>query len=354
MRIVKALSLALLIASLFSSLSFAAQQDRISGSLTGGQRHVLKGNVRHQALPEYDQGRVDPGMHLGTITLQTAPTAAQESALKQLLAQQQERKSPNYHKWITPAQYADRFGLSQNDMQQLVAWLSAQGFTMIEPAHGRNWISFTGTAGEVENAFGTEIHHFNVKGELHYANATPPQIPAASRWHSRWRAWAGRFPPRPMGINVSVSDRTTSTAGRNLRRQFIAPGDIYTIYDISPLLTATPTKIDGTGQKAGDHRGATEIFQSDITDFRTGFGLSAISCTAPNDMITACSDPHFSYVWVEADPTLVGRRRSAEADLDLEWSGAIAPGAQIVFVNSGDVFIPLYYAIDQQGTLGER
>ena len=146
MRILKALLLALLIASLFSSLSFAAQQDRISGSLASGERHVLKGNIRHQALPEYDQGRVDPGMQLGTMTLLTAPTPAQESAIKLLLAQQQDRKSPNYHKWITPEQYADRFGLSPNDIQQLVAWLSAQGFTMIEPAHGRNFITFTGTA----------------------------------------------------------------------------------------------------------------------------------------------------------------------------------------------------------------
>jgi len=350
MRIVKALSLSLLVASLFSSLSFAAQQDRISGSLASGQSHGLKGNVRHQALPQYDQGRVDPAMRLGTMTLLTAPTAAQQSAIKQLLAQQQDRKSPNHHKWITPEQYADRFGLSQNDMQQLVAWLSAQGFTMIEPAHGRNWISFTGTAAQVETAFGTEIHHYNVKGELHYANATAPQIPAALAGIVTGVRGLDDFHPRPMGVRRARPDYFYN--GGTYTAQYIAPGDIYTIYDINPL---HKNGIDGSGQILAI-MGATDIYLSDLNDFRTGFGLPAISCTAgnpPNDLVTACSDPHFSYVLGGADPGPVGGNTLEEADLDLEWSGAIAPGAQIIFVNSTDAFTSFYYAIDNQSTLGE-
>jgi len=345
MRILKALSLALLIASVFSSLSFAAQQDRISGSLSSGENHVLKGNIRHQARPEFDQGRVDPGMQLGTITLQTAPTAAQESAIKLLLAQQQDRKSPNYHKWLTPEQYADRFGLSENDMQKMVAWLAAQGFTMIEPARGRNFITFTGTAAQVESVFGTEIHHYNVKGEVHYANATAPQIPAALAGIVVGMHGLDDFRLKAMNVKSARPNYYSSA----LQSQFIAPGDIYTMYDINPLLTATP-KIDGTGQKVGIV-GQTEIFQSDINDFRTNFGLSSISCTAgtiPNDIITACNDPHFSYIAANGGPTQVSGNDIGEADLDLEWSGAIAPGAQIVFVTSGDVFNSLYYAIDNK------
>ena len=343
MRIVKALSLALVIV-LFSSLSFAAQQDRISGSLSSGESHVLKGNIRHQARPEYDQGRVDPGMPLGTITLQTAPTAAQESAIKLLLEQQQDRKSPNYHKWITPEQYAERFGLSENDMQKMVAWLAAQGFTMIQPARGRNWISFSGTAAQVENVFGTEIHHYNVKGELHYANAAAPKIPAALAGIVVGVRGLDDFHPKPMGVKRT---RPNYFYNGSFSGQFIAPGDIYTMYDISPLLTAGN---NGAGQKLAII-GETEIYQSDINDFRTNFGLSPISCTTadpvPNDIITACSDQHFSYVVGGAAPTL-SNGDLGESDLDLEWSGAIAPGAQIVFVTSSNVWDSLYYAIDQK------
>jgi hypothetical protein len=344
MRIVKALSLAVLVASLSSSLSFAAQQDRISGSLANGQTHVLKGNVRHEARPEYDQGRVDPGMQLGTITLLTAPTAAQERAIKLLLAQQQDRKSPNYHKWLTPEQYADRFGLSQNDIQQMVAWLAAQGFTMIQPARGRNFITFTGTGAQVESAFGTEIHHYNVQGKLHYANATAPQIPAALAGIVVGMHGLDDFHLRAMNVKRARPDYFYN--GAQFSGQFIAPGDIYTMYDINPLLTAGN---NGAGQKLAVV-GQTEIFQSDINDFRTNFGLSSISCTTeaaiPNDIITACSDQHFSYISALGGPGEVSADDIGESDLDLEWSGAIAPGAQIVFVTSGDVFNSIYYAID--------
>jgi subtilase family serine protease len=331
---------ALLIAVVFSTFSLAATLDRISGALTNGQTVALKGNVHRKAVQQFDQGPVDPAMRLGTITLMTLPTAAQVQALKQLLAQQQDRKSANYHKWITPEQYADRFGLSQNDMQQMASWLRSKGFSGVSTARGRNWISFTGTAAQVQSAFGTEIHRYNVNGELHYANATAPVVPAAMRGVISGLRGLHDFLPRPMGIHRSHPNYYSS----NLQLQFIAPGDIATIYDIGALYSAG---IDGTGQTLAV-MGQTDIYLADITDFRTGFGLSAISCTTDaNDVITSCSDPHFSYVKAgTTDPGLSTNGDISEADLDLEWSGAIAPGAQIIYVNSTDTFTSFYYAID--------
>ena len=100
-------------------------------------------------------------------------------ALTQLVAEQQDRRSPNYRKWLTPEQWADRFGLSHGDIQKLTAWLKSQGFTVLNVARGRNWITFSGTAAQVQSAFGTEIHRYNVGGEMHVANASAPKIPAA-------------------------------------------------------------------------------------------------------------------------------------------------------------------------------
>jgi subtilase family serine protease len=348
MRILKSLLPALVIASLLSSLSYAAAPDRISGALTSGQTVPLRGNVHHLAQPQFDQGPVDPAMRLGTITLATVPTAAQQKAINQLLAQQQDRKSSNYHKWLTPEQYADRFGLSQNDMQQMASWLKSKGFTMIQQARSRNWISFTGTAAQVQSAFGTEIHHFNVKGQLHYANASTPQIPAAfSRVVTGFRG-LDDFRPRPHGIrrNTRVHPDYNSTNFGDLA----APGDIATIYDINALYAAG---IDGSGQTLAV-MGQTDIYLADITDFRTGFGMSAISCTTNgSNVITACNDPHFSYVLDGVDPGLSVNGDISEADLDLEWSGAVARGAQIVYVNSSDTFTSYYYAVANQSTLGE-
>jgi hypothetical protein len=339
---VKSLLSALLAAVCFATLSHAAAPDRIQGSLAIGKTVVLEGNVRHEALPKFDEGPVDPAMPLGTIVLLTMPTSAQQVSLAQLLAQQQDRNSSSFHEWLTPEQYAERFGLSPNDAQQIAAWLQAQGFSMIHVARGRNWISFTGTAAQVQNAFRTELHHYNVNGELHYANAIAPAIPAALEGIVTGMRGLSDFLPKPMGIarQAGVHPDYESSAYGDL----VAPGDIATIYDINALYNAG---IDGTGEKLAV-MGQTDIYLADIADFRTGFGLTAISCTTNSSgVITACSDPHLEYVLDGTDPGLAAKGNIKEADLDLEWAGAVARGAQLIYVNSTSTITSYYYAVDE-------
>ena len=106
-------------------------------------------------------------------------SAAQQTDVQHASTQQQDPTSPNYHKWLTPDQYADRFGVSSSDMSKITEWLSSQGFTVGHAARARNWISFSGTAQQTRNAFQTQIHRYNVNGAVHYANASDPAIPAA-------------------------------------------------------------------------------------------------------------------------------------------------------------------------------
>src|SRR5579863_6040687 len=159
--------------------SYAVTPDRISAALSGSPAVVLHGNVPRQALLQFDQGPADPGLRFGTLTLLTAPTPSQRKGLAQLIAEQQDRTSPNYHKWLTPEQWADRFGLSPTDIQKITGWLKLQGFSVVKVARGRNWITFSGTAEQVQNTFGTAIHRYQVEGEMHVANATAPKIPSA-------------------------------------------------------------------------------------------------------------------------------------------------------------------------------
>ncbi len=172
-------------------------------------------------------------------------------------------------------------------------------------ARGRNWISFNGTAAQVQSAFGTEIHSYNVNGELHYANATAPAIPAAMRGIVTGIRGLHDFMPRPRSIRRNSVARPYYNGGSSLG-DLVAPGDIATIYGINALYTSG---IDGTGQKLAV-MGQTDIYLSDITDFRTGFGLSAISCTTNSSgVITACNDPHFQYVLGGTDPGTLDKRR---------------------------------------------
>jgi subtilase family serine protease len=135
---------------IFSTASFAAPPDRITAPIVATQTVRLAAGVPMQARPEFDQGAVDPSLKM-SMTLLTAPSASQQRALTKLLADQQNPSSASYHKWLTPEQYADRFGLSLGDVANLTAWLQSQGFSVVETARGRNWIVFTGTAAQVEN-----------------------------------------------------------------------------------------------------------------------------------------------------------------------------------------------------------
>ena len=367
---------ALLLASLFSTLSYAAAPDRIAGALTGGPTVTLKGNVHHNALPKYDQGPADPALRLGYVTLLTVPTAAQQQALKQLLADQQDRRSPNYHKWLTAEQWADRFGLSHGDVRKLTEWLKSQGFTVQSVAHGRNWIVFGGTASQMRSAFGLEFHRYKVDGEMHVANANSPRIPAALSGIVSGLRGLHDFYLKPMVARNTRAAHVARPAYYDplfqspAPQNFLAPGDIATMYDIDLLYNATPTKIDGTGQKLVIP-GQTDIYLADINDFRTGFGLSQINgCTSDptSGVVTACNTTNFRYQLLVpqglTDPLAPVLGDLTEADLDIEWSGAVARNAQIIYVNSplffsgstylgGGVTNAWYYAVDNQSTFKE-
>ena len=320
---------------IFSTLSFAAAPDRITSPVVSSQLIRLSAGVPMRAQPQYDRGAVDPSLKLNYMTLLTVPSASQRKALDQLLAQQQNPHSPLYHKWLTPEQYADRFGLSPNDIQKLTTWLQSQGFRVQNVARGRNWIVFSGTAAQAEKTFQTEIHNFDADGNARFSNTTPASIPAALSGVVTGIRGLSNFPWKSY-LQRRKPDYTLPVTGGYVA--FLAPGDIETIYDIGPLYTAG---IDGTGQTLAVI-GQTDVYLADLLDFRSGFGLSTTisGCTTnPNLVITACDATNFKYVLVGTDTT--GLPNSIqddliEADVDIELSGATAPNAKIIYVNAPD------------------
>jgi uncharacterized protein (TIGR03437 family) len=297
--------------------------DRITMAINNSQRVALPGHVSPRTKSGVDQGPVDASMELPYVIMVLKPSASQQADLIQLLAQQQDASSPNYHAWLTPEQYADRFGVSQGDIDKMVAWLGQYGLTVKSVARARNAISLGGAAGPIGSAFGVEIHRYQVGGEPHYANAADPTIPVA--FHGVVLAIYGlnNFRLKPM-LRPRAQPRDTIDGVH-----YLGPNDIATIYDITPLYNAG---IDGTGQKLAV-AGQTDIELSDIEEFRSYFALPA-------------NDPTVILVPGSADP---GEDSGdlQEADLDLELSGAVARGASILFVNSTDVIDSLQYAIDQ-------
>jgi uncharacterized protein (TIGR03437 family) len=305
-------------------LTTRAQQSRITKPVDNRQRVALNGHLHPQARTEFDRGRVAPGLELSTVMLTLSQTADQKTALDQLVKEQQTPGSANYHHWLTPEQYAERFGASESDIAKIRGWLEAQGLTIASVARGRNAISVNGTASQFEAAFQTELHHYMVGTELHFANSTEPTIPAA---FSGVIASIRGLHDFRMKAKHHAHARPDYTSGTG--HHYLAPNDFATIYNASPLYAAG---FDGTGQTVVI-AGQTQVDLSDISLFRNSYNLSA---NPPQVLLV----PGTKNPGISSDDL-------AEADLDIEWSGAVARGATILYVYTQDVMTAVQYAIDQ-------
>ncbi len=156
-----------------------ASWDRIVGAVDAAQTAVVKSTAHPMAQSQYDQGRVDTTRMLSGVSLVFRLSPSQQADMNQLLRDQQDRSSPQYHKWITPDQYAARFGMTQHDLAKVASWAQSQGLTVDGISRNRNEISFSGSVGQIEYALKTELHNYSINGEQHFANATDVALPAA-------------------------------------------------------------------------------------------------------------------------------------------------------------------------------
>jgi hypothetical protein len=320
-----------------SRVSFAqsANPDRIAGPIAGSSPVWLEGNRRSIFQPENDQGPAPDSLRLENITLTFKPTAEQQADLSALLEQQQDRASPLYHHWLTPEQFADRFGLSPSDIAKVAAWLQSQGFSITQTARSRLWVSFSGTAGQVQSAFHTEMHYYSVDGKSYYANASEPAVPAALADVVLGFNSLDNCHPKPHTVIRQVDagpkpNFTSYLSGKN----FVAPADFAVIYDVNALYA---NGIDGTNQSIAV-MGQTDLYNdgsgpaSDVTKFRS---VSGLPVNPPKIQLVGSSDPGLSSTDID------------EASLDVEWAGAVAKNAKIIYVNSTDaVNVSLMNAID--------
>ncbi len=280
------------------------------------------------ARAEFDQGRVEGSLLIdhAAMVFKLAPT--QQAALDKLLAEQQDPHSPNFRKWLTPEQYAARFGMSDSDLGKVTAWLKSQGLRVDGFSRGRTQVFFSGTADQVGDAFHTEFHRYLVEGETSLANAVEISVPQAISGMVLGFRGLENFRPRPRARVEARPNFTSHQTGNH----FIAPGDFATIYNV-------PAGLDGTGQTIAVV-GQTQINTSDIDAFRTAAGLPART------------SGNFQQVLITGGGTGFSDGDEVEANLDLEWSNAVAKKATILYVYAGansttkNVFDAMAFAID--------
>lgn len=312
-----------------SLISAFAQQPSITPRIT--QRidptklTRLTGSVHPLAQARFDQGSAPGSMLTNRMLLVLSRSEEQEKSLRQFLDEQQTPGSPNYHKWLTPEEFGQMFGPADEDVQTVATWLLNQGFQVERISAGKTAIEFSGTAGQLRQTFHTDLHKFVVNGKSNWANANDPEIPSALASVVKGFVSLNNFPRKNFAQSKGVFTRdmqtgkikpllTLSNGSENY--YLLGPGDFSTIYNSKPLISAGT---NGAGQTIAIV-GQTNINLQDVTAFRNMFGLSNVP------------DNHTKVILNGPDPGI--NSDEMEAILDVEWSGAAAPGANIVLVAS--------------------
>ncbi|HEY4709115.1 MAG TPA: S53 family peptidase [Candidatus Acidoferrales bacterium] len=319
---------------LFLSAGASAQTSnvppRITEVVNDSKLTVLHGNTHPLAQAQFDRGPAPSDLPMERMQLVLKRSPEQEAALAKLMAEQQDKTSPNYHKWLTPVQFGQQFGPASQDIQTITSWLTSHGFQVNTVSNGRTVIQFSGSAAQVQEALHTSIHKFVVNNEEHWANTTDPSIPTALTPVVAGVATLHNFNPKP---TARVKHAAKSTVAGKVKPQVtfegespcgltavvncyaLGPADFATIYNVQALWNAG---IDGTGETIAVVSDSN-INPLDVSDFRSIFGLPVNAPVITVPPVTNCNAPNLN-------------SDEVEAILDVEWSGAVAKNATINLV----------------------
>jgi Pro-kumamolisin, activation domain/Bacterial Ig-like domain (group 3) len=337
-------SLALLAASApaSSQSQLPAPRSRVLQAVDDTRVSTLSGNTHPLARPEFDQGALADATPLSRIVLILQRSPEQESTLQQLIDSQQDKTSSTWHQWLTPETFGAAFGPSDRDLSTVTAWLANHNFTGIQVNAARTFVEFSGTAGTVHAAFRTSMHRYAVQGRQHFANASDPAIPAALAPIVAGIASLNNFPRRAASHSLGNfrHDPATNRATRlQIKTQAadptftvndggtfygVTPYDFAAIYNILPLWNSS-TPIDGTGQTIAIV-GQTDINPADFVNFRKLFNLPLGNTATPT------GTQYLNIIYNGPNPGVTGDE--GEADIDTQWSSAVAKGATIDYVVS--------------------
>jgi hypothetical protein len=312
--------------AMFSGTRSASAQSQAKALVTekidGSQMVKLQGSVHPLAQARYDRGAVADSFAAERMLLLLGRPAEQEEALRQFLSDVHRTGSVSFHQWLTPAEFGQRFGATDADVQAAQSWLASQGFSVARVTKSKQYIEFSGTAGQLRKAFRTEIHQYSIGGETHYANANELSIPAALAPLVRGVSPLNNFRAKPY-VQVDGTAHYSPTTKRatpdwtapnnfgtsNPNLYLVAPEDFATQYDLGPLYKAG---VNGAGQTIGIIN-ESNIDLSLVSMYQQLFGL-------PNNPTQVVIDGD--------DPGTLGGV-NVEAYLDVELSGAVAPGAAV-------------------------
>jgi subtilase family serine protease len=341
-----------LVFGIASTAAVPTVSSRVLAPVNGNDTVTLPGNTYRSATPAADQGLVSGEQQIGPMFIVLRRSPAQESALAAFNARQLDAASSDYHHWLQPEEFGLLYGPNDADISAVTGWLNAAGLQIHHVSEGRIAIEFYGTAAQVQDAFGVEMHRYLVNGASAIANDRDPQIPRALSPVVAGVSGLNTFPVNgamPQDTRAAASAQgdalvsspplkspgpspDLSVTHDGLSLAYMTPFDFATIYNSLPLWRASKP-ILGTGVTiaiVGDN----DVKLADITTFQSTFGLPQ---RAPTLRLVG-SDPAGS---------------SKTSTVALEMASAAAPGASLMLVvpeggfTLSSVLSALEYTVDR-------
>jgi subtilase family serine protease len=229
--------------------------------------------------------------------------AAEDAYVKQLY----DPSSPNYGNYLDPDTFNSMFGVPAANYQAAQSWLQANGLTVTPVETSTQYMLASGTAAQVEAAFGTPLDNYVAAGRSFYANTVAPTVPASLGISNVFglNNFNRLHIPR-----VQATGTTTTTAvptsGNVPKTGLLSIKDLWSIYD-------APSTNMGNGQTMAIFGwGVTDPVIPDLRSFEAEWGLPGVPITVKKYGDTSTPDTS-------------GDGATGEWELDTQASTGMAP-----------------------------
>jgi len=166
------------------SVAVASNDSSIPGALPGVSR-ILPETVPGLVADSKELGALQPAQKLAVTLPLVLP---RQAALNRYLNNEYDPRSVDYRRFLTPAQFAARFGAPIAQVSKVESVLRGLGLDVVAPAANHLYLSATGSTALLERIFDTRLARFHVDltgtarrfaSPDYFANVTNIRLPAA-------------------------------------------------------------------------------------------------------------------------------------------------------------------------------
>ena len=203
--------------------------------------------------------------------------------------------NPQYHHYLTNAQYMAQYAPTDADVQAASSWLQSQGLAVLGSSANNLIVRARGSVKKLERAFGVTIGDYQVNGRIFHANDRDPTVPPGL--NVNWISGLSNF-------NVYKPLQSATAA---VTKGGLDGGDFRTAYDITG---------NGSGRTIGFTLWGRHLPQTDYDGYATATGTTKLT-------IGGAGNDGLDFVDVDGSSSI--SNTDGEVALDTQVAHAVAP-----------------------------